>query len=74
MERRNNPAVHRFIWTLLASVGIGPDDGEVRFELKRDERHEGLRLITRHFRAERDISRQRGGPEDLPAARRANRA
>ncbi len=54
-ERRNNPAVHRFVWTLLASVGIGPDDGELRFESKRDDRHEGLHLITRHFRADRDL-------------------
>jgi uncharacterized SAM-dependent methyltransferase len=55
LERRNNPPVHRFMWTLLASVGIGPDDGELRFELKRDERHDGLHLITRHFRADRDL-------------------
>jgi uncharacterized SAM-dependent methyltransferase len=68
MERRNNPAVHRFIWTLLASVGIGPDDGEIRFELKRDERHEGLRLITRHFRAERDLSTNVAG-QKIPLER-----
>jgi uncharacterized SAM-dependent methyltransferase len=55
VEHRNNPAVHRFIWALLASVGIGPDDGEIRFELKRDDRHEGLHLISRHFHAERDL-------------------
>ncbi len=55
VEHRNNPAVRRFIWALLASVGIGPDDGEIRFELKRDDRHEGLHLISRHFHAERDL-------------------
>jgi hypothetical protein len=55
LERRNNPAVHRLIWAVLASVGIGPDEGEIRFELKRDDRHEGLHLITRHFHAERDL-------------------
>ena len=39
-----------------SSVGIGAEDGEVRFNAKRDDRHEGLHLITRHFRASRDIS------------------
>ena len=74
MERRNNPAVQRFIWTLLASVGIAPDDGEVRFELKRDERHEGFTADHAPLSRGARYLRQRGGPEDLPAARRANRA
>jgi uncharacterized SAM-dependent methyltransferase len=56
MARRDNPAARKFLMSLLASVGIGADDGEVRFNAKRDDRHDGLHLITRHFRAERDIS------------------
>jgi uncharacterized SAM-dependent methyltransferase len=56
MSRRDNPAARKFLASLLASVGIGDEDGEVRFNAKRDDRHEGLHLITRSFRAGRDIS------------------
>lgn len=56
LAMRSNPAARKFVWTLLGCVGISEDDGEVRFDLKRDERHDGLRLITRHFRASRDIT------------------
>jgi uncharacterized SAM-dependent methyltransferase len=56
MARRDNPAARKFVMSLLASVGIGSGDGEIRFNAKRDDRHDGLHLITRHFRAERDIS------------------
>ncbi len=56
MARRDNPAARKFLSSLLASVGIGEDEGEIRFNAKTDERHEGLHLITRYFRAERDVS------------------
>jgi uncharacterized SAM-dependent methyltransferase len=56
MSRRDNPMVRRFLSALLASVGIGEDDGEIKFNHKRDERHQGLHLITRYFRAERDLT------------------
>ena len=56
MGRRDNPAARKFLMSLLASVGISTDDGEIRFLAKRDERHEGLHLITRHFRAGHDLS------------------
>jgi uncharacterized SAM-dependent methyltransferase len=56
MARRDNPMVRRFLSALLASVGIGEDDGEIKFNHKRDERHDGLHLITRYFRAERDLT------------------
>ena len=56
MGRRDNPAARRFLWSLLNSVGIAEEDGEIRFSQKRDERHNGLHLITRTFRAERDLS------------------
>jgi uncharacterized SAM-dependent methyltransferase len=56
MARRDNPAARKFLSSLLASVGIGDDDGEIRFHAKRDDRHDGLHMITRHFRAGRDIS------------------
>jgi len=56
MVRRGNPLVQRFLGSLLANLGIGEDDGEIRFNHKRDERHDGLHLIARHFRAARDLS------------------
>jgi len=63
MARRDNPAARNFISALLGSVGIGGDDGEIRFDHKRDERHAGLHLITRGFRAARDLSATVGGEE-----------
>ena len=63
MARRDNPAARQFISTLLANVGISPDDGEIRFALKRDERHAGLHLITRSFGAGRDLSATVAGQE-----------
>ncbi len=61
MQRRDNPAVRRFLQSLLASVGISEDDGEIGFDRKRDERHEGLHLITRYFRAQSDLTATIGG-------------
>ena len=63
MTRRDNEAARRFIFAMLSSVGIAREDGEVRFNHKRDERHEGLHLITRSFRAARDLSATVGGEE-----------
>lgn len=63
MARRANPATQRFLSSLLASIGIGSDAGEIRFNAKRDERHEGLHLIARNFRAGRDLSATVAGQE-----------
>lgn len=63
MSRRDNPAARQFVASLLANVGIGPDDGEIRFSAKVDERHSGLHLITRSFRAGRDLSATVAGRE-----------
>lgn len=63
VARRDNPLVRKFLSAMLASVGIEDDDGEIKFLLKRDERHKGLYLITRHFRAERDLSATIAGQE-----------
>ncbi len=56
MQRRDNTATRRFLWSLLNSVGVAGEDGEIRFTQKHDERHGGLHMITRAFRAERDLS------------------
>jgi uncharacterized SAM-dependent methyltransferase len=56
MGRRDNPAARRFLTSLLSCVGISPADGELRINAKHDERHEGLYLNTRYFRAERDLT------------------
>jgi hypothetical protein len=53
----------QFAFAPLASIGITKEDGEVSFELKRDERHEGLFLLARRFRAERDIHATVSGRE-----------
>ena len=63
MARRDNQAARSFIFALLGGVGMEPDDGEIRFDHKQDERHEGLHLITRAFRAARDLSLTVGGDE-----------
>jgi len=63
MARRANPLARKFLWSLLASLGIGDEDGEIRFNNKRDERRDGLHLIARHFRAGRDLSATVAGQE-----------
>jgi hypothetical protein len=63
MGRRDNPASRQFLSTLLNGVGIRDNDGEVRFQLKRDDRHDGLHLIVRSFRAARDLSATVAGQE-----------
>jgi uncharacterized SAM-dependent methyltransferase len=68
MGRRDNPAARKFVSALLSSVGIGGDDGEIRFDHKRDSRRNGLHLITRHFRAARDLSATVAG-EEIPLQR-----
>jgi len=68
MTRRDNPAARKFLSALLAGAGITSEDGEIRFDHKRDERREGLHLITRYFRAARDLSVSTGADE-LPLER-----
>src|SRR5690348_9086262 len=56
LARAEEASVRRFILAPLATVGIAEDDGELKFEHKRDDRHTGLHLITRYFRADRDLT------------------
>ena len=56
LARRDNPSMRQFLSALLASIGIGDNDGEIGFNLKHDDRQVGLHLIARYFRAGRDLS------------------
>jgi uncharacterized SAM-dependent methyltransferase len=68
MARRANPAARKFVRALLASVGVGEGDGEIRYDHKRDDRHAGLHIITRYFHADRDLTMIAAG-EDVDLAR-----
>lgn len=46
---------HAFAFSPLQALGIQEEDGEMRFEIKRDERHQGLYMIARHFQASRNL-------------------
>ena len=63
LARRNHPAVMTCVFSPLAGAGVGEDDGEIRFEEKRDERHAGMYMITRHFRAVHDVRTTVAGEE-----------
>ncbi len=70
LARAEEPSVRRFILAPLATVGIAEDDGELKFEHKRDDRHSGLHLITRYFRADRDLTLALPGDPTLPRGER----
>lgn len=70
LARSEDPAVRRFAMAPLATAGVAEEDGELRFEHKRDERHAGLHLITRFFRADRDLTLALPGEHTLPRGER----
>jgi uncharacterized SAM-dependent methyltransferase len=53
----------RFVFAPLASVGIGPEDGELKFVENSDARKNGLYLMTRRFQAGRDLTMVASGRE-----------
>ena len=55
LKGRTEPIVVRWATAPFDSMGITPEDGELRLEERHDERHEGLHLVVRHFRANRDV-------------------
>ncbi len=69
MARRDNPRVRKFrlrrCWPASASPRTTARSASTT---KRDERHQGLHLITRYFRAERDLSATVGG-QQIPLQR-----
>ncbi len=56
-------AQKQFVFAPLASAGIGPEDGELKFVENIDDRHEGLYLMTRRFQAGRDLTMVASGRE-----------
>ena len=53
----------RFVFAPLAAAGIALEDGELKFEEKLDDRHEGLFLMTRRFQASKDLTMNASGRE-----------
>lgn len=52
-----------FVFAPLASVGLSPEDGELKFVENRDDRKAGLYLMTRRFQASRDLTMFASGRE-----------
>lgn len=63
LVRTRTPAMQQFAFAPLASIGVTHEEGEVTFDCKRDDRHEGLYQIARRFRADRDIHATVSGEE-----------
>ena len=51
----DNPLNRRFAWAPLHAVGIGEEDGELRFEVRDDTRRPGLYPLAKFFDAHRDV-------------------
>ena len=45
----------RFVFAPLATMGVRPEDGDLEFSEKPDDRLEGLHILTRRFQASRDL-------------------
>jgi hypothetical protein len=45
----DHPANRRFAWGPLKGLGISEKDGQLRFEIRRDQRREGLYFIRKYF-------------------------
>ena len=58
----------RFVFAPLAAAGVAPDDGELQFVTRPDDRLDGLHIVTRRFQAARDLT-LRAGARDIPLAR-----
>src|SRR5580658_6732935 len=58
----------RFVFAPLAAAGVAPDDGELEFMAKPDDRLDGLHIVTRRFQAARDLTLHAAARE-IPLAR-----
>ena len=67
----DNPLNRRFAWAPLHAVGIGEEDGDLRFEVREDARLAGLYPLAKYFDARRDVAARLGGETlALPAGER----
>ncbi len=57
----DNPLNRRFAWAPLHAVGIGEEDGDLRFEVREDARLPGLYPLAKFFEARRDVAARMGG-------------
>ncbi len=57
----DNPLNRRFAWAPLHAVGIGEEDGDLRFEVREDARLSGLYPLAKFFEARRDVAARMGG-------------
>ena len=62
-DREPSEAQKRFVFAPLASAGIAPEDGELKFVENSDDRHDGLHLMTRRFQSSRDLTMVASGRE-----------
>lgn len=51
----HDDSLRQFAFAPLAALGVSADDGEVRFEHKRDSSLAGLHVMAAHFRPDRDL-------------------
>jgi uncharacterized SAM-dependent methyltransferase len=58
-------AMRQFAFAPLAGLGVSGEEGEVRFEHKRDERLAGLYVTRAHYRPDRDLRISISGHEVL---------
>jgi len=66
MVRDHSEVVCRdFSFAPLAAAGLIREDGQIRIEQKRDERHEGLHLLASYFHGEADLRLVVNGGEFL---------
>ena len=59
----DTPRHRSFAFGPLAAAGATGEDGEIKFDCRRDERHDGLWLLTRRFKAAHDLSLSVAGHE-----------
>jgi uncharacterized SAM-dependent methyltransferase len=55
LEIASSDEARAFAFAPLASVGVTPEDGRIRFERKEDSRRSGMAMVTKHFLSDRDL-------------------
>jgi uncharacterized SAM-dependent methyltransferase len=55
LEAASSDVARAFAFAPLASVGVLPEDGRIKFERKEDSRRAGMSMVTKHFQSDRDL-------------------